>query len=225
MLKYHNVSNGFPHREDVIATAGATQGLHLLSHLLFSPGDIVFVENPTFFLANTIFESDAGLRLIGGKLVHNSLMLLESIFLVPLDERGLIPEELEKLIEANKHHRPRELSEKKPFWAMLYSLATFQNPCGMCLPPGQSTHYPTTSETVAKANFFVVDRCRRVIKIARKHNILVVTDDVYNLICHKPPPRLFSFDTKYRNVATTMLSEKCWRLQNLCNGQAKSFRY
>ena len=41
-------------------------GLHLLSHLLFSPGDLVFVEDPTYFLAMKMFE-DAGLKVKGGE--------------------------------------------------------------------------------------------------------------------------------------------------------------
>lgn len=145
---------------DIVATAGATQGLHLLSHILFSPGDIVFVEDPTYFLATEIFQSDANLN----------------VKAVPMDDSGIIPEELEKVIEANKNYKPRELTVRKPYWGILYVLANFQNPRGMCLPP---------------------DRCRRVIELARKHNLLVISDDVYNLIYHeKPPVTLFSYDKK-----------------------------
>ena len=53
-----------------------------------------------------------------------------------MDDAGIIPEELEKVIEANKDYRPRQLTERKPYWGMLYVLASFQNPRGMCLPPG-----------------------------------------------------------------------------------------
>ena len=49
-----------------MATSGATNGLHTIAHLLFSPGDIAFVENPTYFLANTMFKDDAGLVVKGG---------------------------------------------------------------------------------------------------------------------------------------------------------------
>ena len=54
------------YRDDLFATAGATQALHLISHLLFSEGDLVFVEDPTYFLAMKMFE-DAGLKIKGGK--------------------------------------------------------------------------------------------------------------------------------------------------------------
>ena len=53
-------------RENIIATAGATQGLHLIAHLLFLPGDIVFVEDPTYFLATKVFLRDAELRMEAG---------------------------------------------------------------------------------------------------------------------------------------------------------------
>lgn len=55
------------YRENIIATAGATQGLHVISHLLFSTGDIVFVENPTYFVATKIFLTDAGFKVKSGK--------------------------------------------------------------------------------------------------------------------------------------------------------------
>ncbi len=45
-----------------------------------------------------------------------------------------------------------------------------------------------------------IDRCREVIKLARKYNLLVLCDDVYNLL-HFPdktaPQRLFTYDDKY----------------------------
>lgn len=51
-----------------MGTAGATQALHMIAHLLFSPGDIAFVENPTYYLANSLFKEDAGMILKGSKL-------------------------------------------------------------------------------------------------------------------------------------------------------------
>ena len=56
------------YRNDLFATAGATQGLDLLSHMLFSEGDLAFVEDPTYFLAITMFN-DAGMKVIGSKFV------------------------------------------------------------------------------------------------------------------------------------------------------------
>ena len=55
--------------DDIVATAGATQGLHIITHLLFSAGDIVFVENTTYFVATKIFQSDGGLNMKSGEIV------------------------------------------------------------------------------------------------------------------------------------------------------------
>ena len=45
-----------------------------------------------------------------------------------------------------------------------------------------------------------IDRCREVIKLARKYNLLVLCDDVYNLL-HFPdkaaPKRLYAYDDRY----------------------------
>ena len=48
----------------------------------------------------------------------------------------MIPEELEKVLEANKDYQPRDITPAKPFWAILYIMPTFHNPCGYCLPAG-----------------------------------------------------------------------------------------
>jgi len=58
-----------------VATAGATHGLHIISHLLFSPGDIAFVENPTYFLANTLLKDDAGFMVKGDKFENECLKM------------------------------------------------------------------------------------------------------------------------------------------------------
>ena len=46
--------------------------------------------------------------------------------------------------------------------------------------------------------FDFIDRCDKLIKLARKYNLLVVTDDVYNLLYFgdSPPTRLYQFDKK-----------------------------
>ena len=54
------------YRDDLYATAGATQGLDLLSHMLFSKQDLVFIEDPTYFVAMKIFK-DSGMKIIRGK--------------------------------------------------------------------------------------------------------------------------------------------------------------
>ena len=53
-------------RNDLIVTNGASQGLYMLSSLLFSRGDVVFVEDPTYFLALKLFQDDMGFRCVPG---------------------------------------------------------------------------------------------------------------------------------------------------------------
>ena len=58
-------------------------------------------------------------------------------FVVPLDENGIIPDELERVLEATKQLKPCQLTEKHPFWGMLYLISTFHNPTGVCLSAGE----------------------------------------------------------------------------------------
>ena len=55
---------------------------------------------------------------------------------VPVDEEGIIPSELEKVLQAHQDYRPREPTERKPYWAMLYLIPVYHNPTGVCLSPG-----------------------------------------------------------------------------------------
>jgi len=60
---------------------------------------------------------------------------------VAMDEQGIIPEELEKVLQSHhQSHPPPEPTEKKPFWSMLYCMPTFHNPTGICLSPGELSH-------------------------------------------------------------------------------------
>ena len=52
--------------DHLIASAGATQGLNLVAQLLFDRNDLVFIENPTYFIATKVLKDDAGLKLISG---------------------------------------------------------------------------------------------------------------------------------------------------------------
>jgi DNA-binding transcriptional MocR family regulator len=89
--------------DEIIITAGVTQGLNLIARTLAHPGDTVIVEHPTYLGALNIL-SHAGLHVVGA----------------PLDASGLDLEALEALIQA---HRPR----------FLYVVPTFQNPTGITM--------------------------------------------------------------------------------------------
>ncbi len=89
---------------NLFISAGASQALDLICTLYSQPGDVVLVEEPTYFLALRIF-ADHGLQVVG----------------VAMDEQGLIPEAVEAAV---RQHRP----------AFLYTIPSFQNPTAVTLP-------------------------------------------------------------------------------------------
>ena len=89
---------------DLFITAGASQGLDLICTLLSRPGDTIFVEEPSYFLALRIF-ADHGLNIVS----------------LPMDDQGLVVEALEqKLLKCTP--------------AFLYTIPTFHNPSSVTLP-------------------------------------------------------------------------------------------
>ena len=89
--------------ERLFITAGISSALDLLCTLLTRPGDLVFVEEPTYFLALQIF-ADHGLRVVP----------------IATDESGLVVDALEQALH----------SEQPKF---LYVIPVFQNPSGHTL--------------------------------------------------------------------------------------------
>jgi 2-aminoadipate transaminase len=89
--------------DNLFITAGASQGLDLICTLFSRPGDTIFVEEPSYFLALRIF-ADHELNVVG----------------LPMDEHGLIVEAVEE-----------KLSRQTP--AFLYTIPTFHNPSSVTL--------------------------------------------------------------------------------------------
>lgn len=50
-----------------MVTSGASSGLLLVSSLVFSPGSIVFVEDPTYFIAINMIRKDLDMTIVPGK--------------------------------------------------------------------------------------------------------------------------------------------------------------
>ena len=84
-------------------STGVSSALDLLVGLLTRPGDTIFVENPTYFLAPKIF-ADRGMRIIS----------------IPVNGEGLDIDVLEEKLAV---HQPK----------ILYTIPTFQNPSGHTL--------------------------------------------------------------------------------------------
>jgi DNA-binding transcriptional MocR family regulator len=94
-------------RENLFVTNGASSALALLCSLYTQPGDVVFVEEPTYFLALRIF---ADYRL--------------DVVPVPMDDDGLRLDALDRLLET---YQPK----------FVYTIPTFQNPTGRTLIPSR----------------------------------------------------------------------------------------
>jgi 2-aminoadipate transaminase len=91
----------------LFVTNGISNALDLICAHFTRPGDTIFVEAPTYFLALRIFV-DHNLRIVP----------------IPTDENGLSIEVLEE-----------KLAQEQP--KFLYTVPTFQNPGGFTLPEGR----------------------------------------------------------------------------------------
>lgn len=97
--------------EDVIITHGSQQLLYILTEALCDPGDIVLVEDPTYFVYLAILQS-RGIRARGVRLTPDG---------VDLDHLARVLEQLK---------RRNELGRLKMFYRVTY----FQNPTGWTSP-------------------------------------------------------------------------------------------
>jgi len=97
---------------DVLVSGGNSQALGQVLTDLTRPGDVVFVECPTYNLALGII-ADHPVDVVG----------------VRIDEQGLVVDALEEAVREAKAwgHRPR----------LLYTIPTFHNPAGVSLAPGR----------------------------------------------------------------------------------------
>ena len=88
----------------LLLTVGASQAIDLICNNFTRPGDVIFVEEPTFFLILGLFR-DHGLNIVP----------------IPLDEEGIDLAVLEE-----------KLGQCQP--KFLYTIPTFQNPTSRVLP-------------------------------------------------------------------------------------------
>ena len=130
--------------DELILTTGATNGLHLVISSLVRSGGVVFVENPSYFIALNILSGDMGLTVVP----------------VNMTEHGLNVEELEEGIKQSAEKHDTSVQDGR-FWGMIYTIPTFHNPTGV-----------TTTRAVGE----------KLINLAKKWNLLILCDDVYNLL-------------------------------------------
>jgi 2-aminoadipate transaminase len=94
--------------EELFSTNGNSQALDMLSTMLTSPGDVVIVEEPTYFLAFQMFR-DHGLDICG----------------VPIDDEGLVVDALVDAVKALRKQNKRI--------AFVYTIPAYQNPTGVTM--------------------------------------------------------------------------------------------
>jgi DNA-binding transcriptional MocR family regulator len=98
-----------PDPAEVFVTAGASQGLDLLCSVLTRPGDVVLVDQPTYHLALTMLrDRELALRA------------------APAGPDGIDPDRTAELVRSL-----RAAGRRVP---LLYTVPTFNNPSGRCLP-------------------------------------------------------------------------------------------
>jgi GntR family transcriptional regulator / MocR family aminotransferase len=112
--------------DQILVTSGSQQGLALTCQAVLRPGDPVLVEQPTY---------DHALRLFA----H----LRCPVVGVPVGDDGMRVDLVEDLV---RRHRPK----------LIYTVPTFQNPTGTCLP---------------------AHRRRELLALARRHDLPLVEDD------------------------------------------------
>lgn len=124
------------------ATYGSSFGfMFIMSHFL-EKGDYVFVEDLTFPLC-----------------IGSSKEFSLNVESVCCDLDGIDVIELEMKLKECRAKCSREVSEKKPYWAIIFLMTVVHNP---------------------KGTIYSEDRSKKIVELARKYNVLVVVDDIYN---------------------------------------------
>ncbi|XP_074652749.1 HTH-type transcriptional regulator NorG-like [Tubulanus polymorphus] len=95
---------------------------------------------------------------------------------VPSNRDGIIVEELDRLVQQDGEFKK---TETQPYRAMVYLISVFNNPGGYCYSLG---------------------RCKELIKLARRYDLLIFADDVNSLLHYSgsahAPKRLLAYDDK-----------------------------
>ncbi|MFT5193583.1 MAG: 2-aminoadipate transaminase [Cellvibrionaceae bacterium] len=102
LSKFLTPRYGFPvHRDELLVTTSNSTSIDLVCAMFTKPGDTVFIEEPTYFLAPKILQVDYALNVIP----------------IPVDEDGM---SLDALEVALAKHQPK----------FVYTIPTYHNPTG-----------------------------------------------------------------------------------------------
>lgn len=151
--------------DDIVVTTGSQQLLHTLADVMLDEGDIVITGWPSYFVyTSALTQFGASLRA------------------VDLDEHGMVPEKLERLLKGL--HAAGQLRRVK----MLYLVSYHQNPTGITL---SAERRPQMLEIVKKYS----ELCG--------HRILLVEDAAYRELTYEGemPPSIKKYDRNNEYVA------------------------
>lgn len=153
LTRHYGVETG---PDELLLSGGNSQALGLVCTQFTQPGDTVFVEEPTYFLAHQVFR-DHHLDIVG----------------IPVDDDGLDVDALESRL---KRQRP----------ALLYTIPSFHNPCGVTLSAA---------------------RRDRLLELSDEHGFVIAADEVYQLLYYdEPPPPAFGSRVREQGENGTVLS-------------------
>ncbi len=107
--------------EHLFTTNGNSQAIDFVCTTLTRPGDVIVVEDPTYFLARHIF-ADHGLRVVG----------------VPVDEEGLRTDDLDATL-ADLHRRGTPAR-------FVYTIPTYHNPTSVTMTAERRQHLVDLAE-------------------------------------------------------------------------------
>ena len=150
-------------RRGVLLTSGGVQGISLVCDAFLDPGDVVAVEAPTWGAVLT------SVRRRGAEPVA-----------IPLDDDGMRLDVLEE--------RLRELAAAGRRLKLVYTIATFHTPTGVCLS---------------------LERRQRLIELAQRFDFLILEDNVYGELRYagESIPTIFSLDESDRVLKVDSLSK------------------
>ena len=103
MASYMQKRSCFCHPSEIMIVSGAQEGIDLATRAFVNPGDIVLIEEPSFFPAIQSF------RAMGARLMA-----------VPMESDGMDMKILEQLLI---RYHPK----------LIYTMPTYHNPCGVCM--------------------------------------------------------------------------------------------
>ncbi|KAJ3312763.1 hypothetical protein HDV04_002727 [Boothiomyces sp. JEL0838] len=155
-------------------TNGASQSLQNILDFFTTPETIIFIQNPTYFLAIRVIK-DRGFQ-------------SSSIIPIEMDDEGINIQQLKQELQRLEHNPFSRTPGLRKFKFLMYLVPTFSNPTSTSLP----------------------EHCKlQLLELARKYDILIVCDDVYQLLhfenCKSVPKRLVEHDlstlgTNFGNV-------------------------